>query len=341
MRTDGRRSHAGSGTRPTRRRALALIAAALAAPLVRAQAPSKTYRIALLGTTSDSPTVHKLWDGVRDEMGRLGWVEGRHYVRIDRWAHGDFNRLPDLANELVALQPDAIFVGVTEAVPYAMKATRSIPIVAVAIADPVDMGFVKSLARPGVNLTGTTAAYPEVNAKRLELLKEAMPQAGRVATLEFSRSLSSAQSLEHARAAAKALGVELSRFEVSEPKDFEEAFTRIRAARADALLVVPAAFMFVHQKPLAELALQHRLPSFWYFSTQADAGGLIAYGVELAAMWRRAAFYFDRIFRGARAEDLPFERPSKFELVVNLRTAKALGLMIPQSLLLRADRVIE
>jgi putative ABC transport system substrate-binding protein len=222
-----------------------------------------------------------------------------------------------------------------------MKATRSIPIVAVAIADPVEMGFVKSFARPGVNLTGTTASYPEANGKRLELLKEAMPQAMRVAMLEFSGSLSTGPSVEHAKAAARVLVVDLLRFEVSGPNDFEAAFERMRVARADAVLVIPAAFMFVHQKPLAELALRYRLPSVWYFSTQAEAGGLIAYGADLAAMWRRSAFYFDRIFRGARAEDLPFERPSKFELVVNRKTAQALGIAIPRSILARADRLIE
>lgn len=316
----------------TRRHMLAAGTALLLSPYARAQAPNKVYRVALLGTTSDSPTFQKLWAGVRDEMAKLGWIEGKHYVRIDRWARGDFGRLPALAKELVALGPDAIFVGVTEAVPHAMKATRSIPIVAVAIADPVEMGFARSFARPGVNLTGTTAAYPEAIGKRLELLKEAMPRAVRVAMLEFSESLSSGPSIEHAEAAARILGVELSRFGVSGPKDFEGAFERIRVVRADAVLVIPAAFMVVHQTLLAELALRHRLPSVWPFSTQAEAGGLIAYGVDLAAMWRRAAFYFDRIFRGARAEDLPFERPSKFELVINLKTARALGLTVPQSL---------
>jgi putative ABC transport system substrate-binding protein len=324
-----------------RRQFLAATGALLATSLARAQQSAKVKRIGLLGTTSDSPTVQRLWGAIREDMAALGWIEGKHYDRIDRWAQGDLTRLPALARELVALRPDAIFVGVTEAVPPAMGATRTIPIVAVAIADPVGAGFVKSLARPGVNLTGTTHAYPELNAKRMEFLKEALPTVSRVALLGLAEGVSHDKSIAHAESAAKVLGLALTTISIARPQDFESAFEAMRAFRADAVLIIPSAFMFVHRVALADFALRNRLPSIWNFASQAEAGGLIAYGPDLTAMWRRSAHYFDRIFRGARAENLPFERPSKFELAVNLRTARTLGLAIQKSVLLRADRVIE
>jgi putative ABC transport system substrate-binding protein len=329
-------------SRVHRRQLVIAAAALLAMPLVvRAQPARRVYRIGLLGVYSDNAAVQRVFGEFREAMAALGWQEGENYVRVDRWAMGDLQRLPALASELVSLKPDALMAGTPESAFALKNATRTIPIVAIGIPDPVEIGLARSLAHSGENVTGPTAAFSELIGKQLEVLKEAIPRVARIAALNHTGSPSRGQHIAHALTAAAALRVRLEPIDVSTPKDFEPAFERIRAGGAEAVLVVPSPFMFVNRAVLAEIALRYRLPTIWNIPAQAEAGGLMSYGVDVNVLFRRAAVFMDSIFRGASAADLPFERPSKFELVLNMKTAKALGMSFPQSLLLRADRVIE
>lgn len=246
-----------------------------------------------------------------------------------------------LAAELVAMRPDILMAGATESAVALKNATRTIPIVAIGISDPVEIGLTRSLSRPGGNITGPAFAFPELMEKQVEVLKEAFPQALRVAALMHGEMTVRAQRIEKLKEMAAALRLTIELHKVSKPPDFEPAFQAMRAARADVILVVGSAFMFAHRSALAQLALQYRLPSVWNIPAQADSGGLIAYGVDVRALWRRAATFVDKIIRGADPANLPFERPDKFELVINLKTARTLGVRIPQALLVRADRLIE
>lgn len=325
-----------------RREFLFVTGALVAAPLVaEAQPAQRVYRIGFLGISSNSPAVHDLFGEFREGMAALGWVEGRNYVRVDRWAHGEMTRLPALAAELVGLRPDALMAAASESALALRNATRAVPIVAIGTGDPVQLGLTRSLSRPSENITGPAFAFPELVPKQLEIVKEAFPHASRVAALIQADMANKALAIDNLKAAAPALRLRVEFFEISKPEGFEPAFQAIRATRADAALVVGSAFMFVHRAALAKLALQYQLPTMWNIPAQAEAGGLMAYGVNVHALWRRAAVFMDKIFRGANPGDIPFERPSKFELVINMRTAKALGITFPKSVLLRADRVIE
>jgi len=326
-----------------RRRGFLLAAGALAAaPLVvRAQAEQKIRRIGFLGISSDTPAVQGLLNEFREGMATLGWAEGRNYARVDRWAHGDMARLPALAAELVGLRPDALMAGATESAVALKNATRAVPIVAIGTSDPVEIGLALNLARPGGNITGPSFAFPELLAKQLEILKEAFPRASRIGALMHGEMVTKPEAHRRLKNHGKALRLRIDTVEVSKPQDFQPAFQAMRDSRAEVVLVVGSGFMFAHRKALADLALRYRLPSVWNIPTQADAGGLIAYGVDVRVLWRRAAVFMDKILRGANPGEIPFERPSKFELVVNLKTANALGISIPRPLLLRADRVIE
>ena len=329
-----------------RRTFISLIASGLAvAPLtVGAQPTGKVYRIGYLSIGSASTTYTRPLEAFRQGLRELGWDEGRTLFIEYRYAEGRADRLPALADELVRLKVDIIVASPTPSVQAARDATRTIPIVGLSLTEPVAIGLVASLARPGGNITGLTYGVDtEIFGKQQQLLKEAIPGVRRVAVLTnpASGGPSHPLRLESVKSAARSLNLPLQIQEVGEPGDFEAAFAAMRKEHAGALLLSGDAMFFVHRARLAQLALQNRLPSM---STQwqwVDAGGLISYAPSFPDQWRRAATYVDKILKGAKPADLPIEQPTKFELVINIKTAKALGLTIPQSLLVRADEIIQ
>jgi len=261
-----------------------------------------------------------------------------------RYSGGKFDRLPALAAELVALKVDVIVASSTPAALAAKQATRTLPIVFAAAGDPVASGLVTSLARPGGNVTGLAVLAPELVGKCLELLTQAVPGVSRVAVLWYPGGhgeRTEKNILTGAEVAGRALGVRLQFVETRGPADFDGAFAEMTRARAGALTVLPSNMLINERRRLVDLAAKNRLPAVYGSREFVDAGGLMAYGPNFADMFRRAATYVDRILKGAKPADLPVEQPTKFELVINLKTAKALGLTIPQSLLLRADQIIE
>ena len=329
-----------------RRRFIGTVASGLlAAPLAaEAQQAAKVPRIGyLLGNLATSP---HLLEAFRQGLRDLGYVEGRNVVIESRDAEGKLERLPALAVELVALKVDVIVVGGTPQALAAMQATRTLPIVFAAVGDPVTDGLVTSLARPGGNVTGfsTTSAAPEIVGKRLELLTQSVPGVTRAAVLwqPGGQGERTNKDLLHGTdVAARALGVRLQVVEVRGPDDFGRAFSDVTRARAGALTVLGTTMFFNARRRLVDLAAKNRMPAVYPFREFADAGGLMAYGPNLADLFRRAATYVDKILKGAKPADMPVEQPTKFELVINLKTAKALGITIPQSVLARADEVIE
>jgi putative ABC transport system substrate-binding protein len=315
----------------------------LTAPLAaEAQQADKVARIGYLGPTlaANPHMVEAFLQGLRD----LGYVEGRNVVIEYRSAEGKLERYPALVAELVALKVDVIFVPGTPAAVAAKQATRTLPIVFAAAADPVADGLVTSLARPGGNVTGLAALSPELVGKRLELLKQAVPGVGRVAVLwqpGAAGERTEKDMLKEADVAARALGVLLQVVEVRGPAEFDRAFSNMTRARAGALTVLGTPMFFTERRRLVDLAAKNRLPVVYGTRDYVDVGGLMAYGPNTADLVRRAAAYVDKILKGAKPGDLPVEQPTKFELVINLKTAKALGLTIPPSLLARADEVIQ
>jgi putative ABC transport system substrate-binding protein len=280
-------------------------------------------------------------ESLRASLRDLGYEEGKNIAIEFRWAEGKFERLPDLAAELVRLKVDVLVTAGTPGALAAKQATTTIPIVMVGIGDAVGSGVVASLARPGGNITGSTDSVPELMAKLLELLKEIMPRTRRVAVLANPNTPQAWKSTSEAmESTAGSLKVELEKFEARGPSEFESAFSRMARRRVDAV-VVPSNVLFNYNVvALADLAAKKRLPSAGV-KAFAEAGGLIGYGLNFPEMDRRAAYFVDRILKGVRPADLPVQQPTKFDLILNLKTAKALGLTIPQSLLLRADQVIE
>ena len=322
---------------------LALLALGVSPLAAEAQQAAKVARIGYLSPNlAASPHLRDAFlQGLRD----LGYVEGRNVVIEYRDAEGKGDRLPALAAELVALKVDVILAeGGTLGPRVAMQATTTIPIVFVA-GDPVGSGLVTSLARPGGNVTGLSSLGPEVVGKRLELLKQALPGVDRVAVLRQPTALGERVAndmLKAADVAARALGVRLQFFEATRgPDEFGRAFSDMSSARAGALTVLPSNRFSREHRRLVDLAAKNRLPAVYTSREFVDAGGLMSYGVNQPDLFRRAATYVDKILKGAKPGDLPVEQPTKFELVINLKTAKALGLAIPQSLLLRADEVIQ
>jgi putative ABC transport system substrate-binding protein len=271
----------------------------------------------------------------------LGYVEGQNLVIEQRFAEGKLDRLPGLARELAQLRVDLLVAVSPVAVRAASDTTKMIPIVMLlSYSDPVELGFVASFARPGGNITGVVlAAEPALATKRLELLKEIVPRAMRIAVLATGEPGSRMQ-MQWAEKAASSLGVKLVVVEVRDV-DYDRAFTTMVAARADALLVVASVILSTDRERIIQLAAKHRLPAIYDWREHVEAGGLMAYGGSVSGFTRRAAVYVDRIFKGANPADLPVERATTFELAINLKTAKALGLTIPQSLLLQADQLIE
>jgi putative ABC transport system substrate-binding protein len=276
------------------------------------------------------------------ELRRLGYAEGKNIAVEYRSAHGDFAKLPDLAGELVRLKVDIIVAVVTQASLASKHATATIPIVMVAVSDPVASGLVSNLARPGGNITGTSGVGADVVAKQLELVRTLLPGATRVTALwnPGNRTLQQ-QLLNEAKATAPKLRLQLQLVEARTPEDLDHAFVAISKDRPDAVLVVADPMFGANAKRIADLALKHRLPAVSMLRAYAEAGAVATYGQSFADSYRRAATYVDKILKGAKPGDLPVERPTKIELVINLKTAKALGITVPPSLLLRADEVIQ
>jgi putative tryptophan/tyrosine transport system substrate-binding protein len=328
-----------------RRFLLTSLAGALAAPLAaEAQQPTKIVRIGYL-TTADVVTApphlrEAFVKGLRD----LGYVEGRNLVIEYRSAEGKFERLPALAAELVALKVDVILAPARVHVLAAKQATTTIPIVFVNSGDPIAAGLVTSLAQPGGNVTGLSTLAVDLIGKCLEQLPQAIPGVSRVAVLRDpgdAAERTAKDMLKRAEVAGRALGVRLQFVEARSPVDFDRAFSEMARARAGALTVLQSTMFFLERRRLVDLAAKNRLPAVYTSREFVDAGGLMSYGPDLADLFRRAATYVDKILKGAKPGDLPVEQPAKFELVINLKTAKALGLTIPPSLLARADQVIE
>jgi putative ABC transport system substrate-binding protein len=320
----------------------ALGAGLLAAPLsAGAQPAGRVYRIGYLASSSANA---RFAEAFREGLRELGWVEGQNIVIESRFAEGKFERLPALAAELVRLKVDVLVGDSTPSSVAAKDATGTIPIVFAASADAVGSGLVASLARPGGNITGLSFLGPETVAKCLQLLKEAVPGITRVAVLSHPGNPSEATRkiiLKETEAAARALAVRLQFLEARGPDDFERAFSEMARARVGGLTVVTSIMFFSERRRLVELAAKSRLPAVYPWREPVDAGGLLAYGPNLPDLYRRAAGYVDRILKGAKPADMPVEQPTKFELVINLKAAKAIGLTIPQSVLARADAVIE
>ncbi len=321
---------------------ICLLTAALLStvPFVEAQQPKKVPRIGYLSTVSPS-TISDRLEAFRQGLRELGYVEGKTIGIEWRFAEGKADRLPGLAAELVRLKVDVIVTSGPAPTRAAKEATVTIPIVMEQDSDPVGNGFVASLARPGGNITGLSTLAPELSGKRLELLKEIVPKLSRVAVFGASTNPGSAQSLRETELAARALGVQLQYLDVLSPKDIETAFRAAAKGRADALLVLQSPVFVNERTQLADLAVKGRLPAIYDRREVVDDGGLMSYGTNFADMSRRAATYVDKILKGAKPADLPVEQPIKFELVINLKTAKQIGLTIPQSVLYRADKVIK
>jgi putative ABC transport system substrate-binding protein len=328
-----------------RRFLLTSLAGALAAPRgADAQQPTKIARIGYLTTADVATAPHHLREAFLKGLRDLGYVEGRNLVIEYRSAEGKVERLPALAAELVSLKVDVILAPASAHVLAAKQATRTIPIVFVNSGDPVASGLVTSLARPGGNVTGLSTLTVDLVGKCLEQLHQAVPGVSRIAVLwnpGDSPERTEKDTLKRAEAAGRALGVRLQFVEVRGPADFDRPFSEMVGARAGAVTVLPSTMFFLERRRLVDLAAKNRLPAVYSSRDFVDAGGLMSYGPDYADLFRRAATYVDKILKGAKPGDLPVEQPTKFELVINLKTAKALRLTFPQSVLLRADQIIE
>jgi putative tryptophan/tyrosine transport system substrate-binding protein len=317
-----------------------LILSLLTAPLTsQAQPAAHVPRLGLLIPSSFSAVASRI-EAFRHGLRDLGYVEGRNITLEYRFADGQADRLPALVAELVRLPVDVLVVDGTTAIRRAQHATTTIPIVMAVSGDPVGEGLVASLARPGGNITGLSSRAPELSGKRLELLKEAVPHFSRVAAL-WHRDAPVGSYLQETQAAAQALGLQLQALAVRSPDEFDQAFAEMTRAHADALVLIPSALFFSHRTQLGTLAMQHRLPTMFLEREFVEAGGLMAYGPSLADLSRRAATYVHKILQGAKPADLPVEQPTKFELIINLKTAKELGLTIPSAVLFQADKVMK
>jgi putative ABC transport system substrate-binding protein len=279
-------------------------------------------------------------EAFRQGLRELGYVEGKNIVIEYRFAEGKPDRLPALAAELVRLKVDVIITGGPTVTRAAKEATSTIPIVMAQDPDPVGNGFVTSLARPGGNITGLATFRPEISGKRLELLREIVPKLSRVAVLGTSTMPGNTQALKETELAAGAFGVKLQYLDVLSPKDIENAFREAIKGRADAVLMVAGSVLLSQRTQIADLAVKSRLPAIYYDPQFVEAGGLMTYGVSFTDLDRRAATYVDKILKGAKPADLPVEQPKKFEFIVNLKTAKQIGVTIPPKVLARADKII-
>ena len=323
-----------------RRRFLIATGALLAASLARAQPAGKVYRIGFLGNSTAALEVNLVGpfrEGLRD----LGYVEGRNVLIEYRWAEGNYERFPALIAELIALKVEVIVTAGTPASLAVKEATTSIPLVMVAVGDPVGSDLVASLARPGGNLTGLVSIAPDLEGKRLELLTEVVPKLSHVAFLLNPANAFHVTSEKQARAAAKVLHLKVEFVAVRAESEFDRAFQAISSQRPGALVMLADRLFLHHRARIVDFAARNRLPTVYAYTELVEAGGLMSFGPSYPGMHRRAAYFVDRILKGVKPADLPMEQPSKFELVINLKTAKALGLTIPRLVLLRADQVIE
>jgi putative ABC transport system substrate-binding protein len=315
---------------------LSLVVAPFAA---EAQPAGKVYRIGYLANgnpTTSAPFVEAFQQGLRE----FGWVEGQNVSIEYRWADGNLELLPALAADLLKAPLDVVVLAGGPAVRAARQATRTVPIVSAITSDPVAAGFAVSLARPGGNVTGSAVQFDALATKQLQILKEMVPKAARVAIL-YDQATINDVLVKAIEPAARTLGLRGRVFKIRDVPDIESAFQSARAERLDAVYVSPSPTFSRHKGRLAELGVKHRLPAIYEDKNYVEAGGLMSYGPSFRDLYRRAANYVDRIFRGAKPGDLPIEQPTKFELAINLKAAKALGLEIPPSVLGRADQVIE
>jgi putative ABC transport system substrate-binding protein len=326
------------------RLATAVVLLLFPAPLgtTAAQPSEKLPRVGYLsrGAHSD-PVLQRNLEAFRQGLRELGYVDGQNIAIESRWTEGKDDRLPALAADLVRSKVDVIVVGSGPSTQAAQQATRTIPIVMSLVADPVGSGLVASLARPGGNVTGLTVMSPDLATKQVQLLKEVVPKVSRVALLTNPANPSSARFLREAEAAAQALGVRLQTLEARNRQEIDSAFAALTSERAGALLILPDGVFLSQRSQIAELAAKRRLPSMYLVREYVEAGGLMSYGANFLDLMRRAATFVDKILKGAKPADLPVAQPTKFELVINLRTAKAIGLTIPPSLLQRADQIID
>ena len=314
----------------------------LAAQWISDAQQAKVPRIGFLtaGSRSDPASQHNR-DVFRQGLRDLGYVEGQNIAFEERWADGRYERLPELAAELVRLKVDILVTVATPATRAAQQATSTIPIVMTLVSDPVESGLVANLARPGGNTTGFSFMHPDLTRKRLALLKEIIPKIARVTALSNPSNPTTPPLLRETKAAAQALKLQLQVVEVRDSTEFDSAFSSMMRDRADALVVMPDLVFLNQRRLIVDFAAQNRLPAMYPWREPVDAGGLIAYGANGADILRRAAAYVDRIVKGTKPSDLPVEQPTKFELVIDLKTAKALALTIPPSILARADSLVE
>jgi ABC-type uncharacterized transport system substrate-binding protein len=317
--------------------AIVLALSVVLAPLTdEAQPAGKGYRIGFL---SAGPPPGEFVEAFQQGLGARGYIDGRNVVIEYRSTDGSFDELPRLAAELVRLNVDVILASGAPAAFAARSATTKVPIVFVRVYDPVEIGLVTSVARPGGNVTGLSQISADLGGKRLELLKELVPKLKRVAILWHPANLTNLVQKKSVEAAARTAGVDTKSVPVQDPNQFGSAFEDARGV--DALMQMDDPLFITHRRRIAELAIRSRLPAIYGLRPSVDAGGLMSYGADSRDLYRRAATYIDKILKGAKPADLPIEQPTKFELVVNLKTAKAIGLTIPPTLLLRADQVIE
>jgi len=327
------------GARLTTVVALVVLTVLLAAS---AQPASKVPRVGILGTKASDPAEARNWQAFALGLRERGWIEGENISLEYRWTEGNSARIRELAADLVRLKVDVIVARASIWVQSAKEATSTIPIVFLTHADPVGLGHVASLAKPGGTITGLSEASLDTQGKRLELLKAAVPKINRVAVLWNPDTPSNAPALKAVEEAGRTLRIQLQAVAVRTGAELEGAFAAIAREHAQAILVLGSAFVLTERQRLGELAMRHRLPTmFQQREAVEQAGGLMSYTPDFADLYRRGAVYVDKILKGARPADLPVEQPTKFDLVINMKTAKALGLIIPPSVLARTDRVIE
>jgi putative ABC transport system substrate-binding protein len=309
--------------------------------VAEAQQANKVPHIGFLIVDSPSAALTRV-EAFQRGLKDLGYVEGKNIIIEYRYAEAKADRLPQLASELIRRKIDVLITGGgNQVASAAMKATQKIPIVMTNVADPVGSGFVESLARPGGNVTGLTSVTYDLSGKRLELIKESLPKVSRIAVLYDPSDPAKVTEFKEMRTIARSLGVELLSLEARGPENFDGAFKAGVRAHAEAIIVLPTTITNTHRKSIVELAVVNRLPAMFPDREFIDAGGLMAYGPLYTDLWRRAATYVDKILKGTKPGDLPIEQPTKFELVINLKTAKQIGLTIPPQVLARADKVIK
>lgn len=304
-----------------------------------AQQPSRTYRIGFLSSLSPAAVSDRI-DAFRRGLRELGYAEGKNLSIEWRYADGTIQRLPSLAAELVRLKVDVIVTGGPAVNRFAKEATTTIPIILSFDNDPVGNGFAASLARPAGNITGFSTHYPEISGKQMELLKDIVPRLSRLAVIGNSSMPGNAQALRETENAASAFGVKLKSLDVQNASDIEAGFLSAEKDRCDAVIVLGSQVVTAHAKQFAAMAVKSRLPAIYWSPEFVHAGGLLSYSVNINDLFRRSAIYVDKILKGAKPADLPIEQPTKFELVINLKAAKQIGLRIPPNVLARADRVI-